>query len=108
MDVPLMVTANDMMTCDIHFKGTNNVYIAEIRNSYINWYDDMKKQFELAKKESSEDLNNIIKGNEKFDEAMKALKKAQNNSTTLTSEIVNVASDEMSNSNGTDSEFDVI
>lgn len=39
---------------------------------------------------------------------MKALKKAQNNSTTLTSEIVNVASDEMSNSNGTDSEFDVI
>ena len=84
MDVPLMVTANDMMTCDIHFKGTvtalafyptcthlwwqNNVYIAEIRNSYINWYDDMKKQFELAKKESSEDLNNIIKGNEKFDE----------------------------------------
>merc|ERR1711934_1201769 len=79
MDVPLMVTANDM-----------------------------KHQYILDKSVQSEDLNNIKLGNDKFDEAMKALRKAQNNSTTLTLDIVNVASDEMANSNGTDPEFDVI
>jgi hypothetical protein len=108
MQVPLMVTANDMMNQDIHFKGTNNVYVAEIRNSYLQWYDDMKKKFDLENEEQSKDIENINMGLDKFEEAMEALRKAQRDSTTLTTEIVNVADNEMSQSGGTDSEFDTI
>jgi hypothetical protein len=112
MNVPLMVTPHDMIQCDMEFKQTNQVYLAEIRNAFVEtWYPETKKKYEMWKeqeKSADEDLKNIQIGLELYEQALAALRKAQNSSTTMTEEIVTTASEEMSTSNGTDEEFDVI
>eukprot|EP00658_Telonema_sp_P-2_P000867 TRINITY_DN1031_c0_g2_i1.p1 TRINITY_DN1031_c0_g2~~TRINITY_DN1031_c0_g2_i1.p1 ORF type:complete len:566 (+),score=208.30 TRINITY_DN1031_c0_g2_i1:135-1832(+) len=111
MDVPLMITPTDMIECVEGFKKTNQIYIAEIKNAHAKWYDETKKKLDMDKasqQEANEDLEHITIGLEKYEQALKALREAQNSSNTMTTEILHVAGDDMSNSDGTDEELDKI
>merc|ERR1712166_155432 len=109
MDVPLMITPNDMVHQKIEFRPTNEVYIAEIRRAMVQWYPEERKKFEMTMEEEDTDLTNIQIGLDFYENALRALRIAQTSSTTTTDEILTVASDDMSECiHPVDEQFDTI
>eukprot|EP00656_Telonema_subtile_P054273 TRINITY_DN8074_c0_g1_i4.p1 TRINITY_DN8074_c0_g1~~TRINITY_DN8074_c0_g1_i4.p1 ORF type:complete len:407 (-),score=156.22 TRINITY_DN8074_c0_g1_i4:92-1312(-) len=108
MEVPLMVTPHDMIQCDVSFKQTNQVYLAEIKNAFAHWYPEVKKAYEISQEEDDGDLKNIQIGLEYYENALRALKTAQTSSTSMTDEILTDASEDMSACDNSDSAYDKI